>query len=144
MICSMKTGRRWLFATALMVASPLLAQLPEDPIDSALNAALARDLSTADQLAAIETARADWDARLNQVYRSLISQLPETSAAQLRRSQRAWLAFRDAEHAALDALYADTEGSLFRPMHALDKVALLRHRVQELESWRSTWELRSQ
>ncbi len=136
--------RRRLLAVALCCITSVSAQAAEDPIDNALNAALARDLSTADQLAAIETARSGWDARLNAVYRELQSQLPEDSATRLRQSQRAWLAFRDAEHAALDALYAETEGTLFRPMQALDRVALLRHRVQELESWRTTWQLRNQ
>lgn len=116
-----------------LAAAPAAAQAPTDPIDARLQAALSQDPSTADQLAAIATARAAWDARLNAVYRELLASLPPEPAERLRASQRAWLAFRDAEEHALDALYADTEGTLFLPLRADDGVDLLRHRVRDLE-----------
>lgn len=127
-----------------LAATTGLAQAPVDPIDERLQAALEQDPSTADQLAAIAAARAAWDARLNAVYRELLASLSPDAAAALRTSQRAWLAFRDAEERALDALYANTEGTLFLPLRADDGVDLLRHRVRDLEGWRDLWQLRNQ
>lgn len=113
-------------------------------IDVELEAALARDLSTADTLAAIDTAYGQWDALLNQHYRILMDELPEAAKAELRESQRTWLRFRDREYQALDVLYEHTEGSMFQPMRALDRLRLVKDRVQHLNGWIDIWRLQSQ
>lgn len=48
-----------------------------------------------------------WDEELNAVYQSLRRALDADGRAALLTAQRAWLAFRDAEFALLDAAHAD-------------------------------------
>src|SRR5690606_8512005 len=106
-----------------------------EPVQLQLDAALDQAMSTADQLNAVAVAKQAWDDQLNRPYRQLQQQLPEESAKALRESQRAWLRFREVEHAALQAHYADVDGSLHRVTHAMDRSRLLQHRVAELQGW---------
>ena len=120
-----------LFVVGAMPASALEG----DEIGSALDAALAEGLSTADQVAAIERAAAEWDALLNRRYRALEAGLPADSGAVLKQSQRAWIHFRDAEFHTLAGIYRQKDGSMFIPMQAIDRMEIVKQRVLELESY---------
>lgn len=124
--------------------APALAQERPDPIDADLDTLLSDDLTTVEQITVIDRAAGRWDGRMNALYRRLRDELPADTFEHLRESQRQWLAFRDRELAALDALYADTEGTLFRPMHASDRLRLTRDRARQLQAWLDTWQLRDQ
>jgi uncharacterized protein YecT (DUF1311 family) len=72
------------------------------------------------------------DAQLNVVYQKLITKLDATSTAKLRASQRAWLAFRDAQaefKADLDA----RDGSMYRQIYAGIEKAITDKRMADLQ-----------
>jgi uncharacterized protein YecT (DUF1311 family) len=78
----------------------------------------------------------EWDAALNKVYRQLIGMLPPADAESLRRSQRRWIAFRDAEFEVIDAAYRDQQGTIAGLMRASERTGFVRERVLQLESHR--------
>ena len=114
------------------------------PIDAELDASMEKGLSTADQLAAIAKAEAQWDALLNSHYQDLRKRLPAEAFEALKVSQRRWMEFRDREHAAIEKIFAQTEGSMYLPMQADSRMQLVKARALELASHVEIWNLRSQ
>jgi len=123
----------------LLAASPttLMASTLEDPTAAALDRCLndPANASTAGQTECEATASSDYDRRMNAAYATLMHKLPEKAAQQLRLSQRAWLAFRDAEAKARDALYETRQGTMFVPMQASDATNVIRDRALQLEGY---------
>lgn len=72
------------------------------------------------------------DKKLNEVYQSLLAKLSEEEAQRLKKSQRAWLAFRDADVALVVEHYGEG-GSLGRSIAAMRAFQLTRDRVRDLE-----------
>ena len=75
-----------------------------------------------------------YDRRMNAAYAALLRELPPAVAQQFRQSQRAWLAFRDAEARARDAFYATRQGTMYVPMQASDATNIVRDRALQLEA----------
>lgn len=92
------------------------------------------DPSTAGIVAALDWEEQQWDALMNSAYRALLAKLPEKARESLRASQRAWLAFRDAEQKAQDGLFATREGTMYIPMAADARMLIIKHRATELAS----------
>jgi uncharacterized protein YecT (DUF1311 family) len=92
----------------LMVSSPALAAPKGDATAAALQSCLDNpaNASTASQVDCETVAARSYDRRLNSAYAALISALPSAAAQELRQSQRAWLAFRDAETGAIGGIFA--------------------------------------
>lgn len=136
-------GRLFVIKGALICV--LMAALPTAVMGSALkdSTADALDLclndpangSTAGQTECEATASSDYDRRMNAAYAALIRKLPREAAQQLRLSQRAWVAFRDAETKARDALYETRDGTMFVPMQAADTTNVIRDRALQLEGY---------
>lgn len=116
--------------------SPMASRL-DDPTAAALDRCLndAANASTADQTECEAAASSDYDRRMNTAYATLMRKLPEKAAQQLRLSQRAWLAFRDSEAKARDALYETRQGTMFVPMQASDATNVIRDRALQLEGY---------
>jgi uncharacterized protein YecT (DUF1311 family) len=72
------------------------------------------------------------DKKLNEVYRKLLAALTKEEAQKLRASQRAWIAFRDAD-VALVVAHSGEGGSLGRSIAAMRSFELTRERVKDLE-----------
>lgn len=72
------------------------------------------------------------DKKLNEVYQQLLAALPKDEAQQLKASQRAWIAFRDADVALVVQHYGEG-GSLGRSIGARRSFELTRERVKDLE-----------
>lgn len=106
------------------------------PIDVELAAALEKDPSTHGQVRALERAARRWDEELNRVYRDLIAALPARARPTLRASQRAWIAFRDAERRAIAGVFGDLDGTMFQPMRAQAWLNVTRERVRTLKGYR--------
>jgi len=124
-------------ALVMVLASGARAAPPADATETALDKCLATDdgASTGGQTACIDVALRAYDQRLNLAYQGLLKTLPAAPAQRLRQSQRAWVAFRDSERAAQDALFATTEGTMFVPMQAHAAMSLTRDRALRLESY---------
>jgi uncharacterized protein YecT (DUF1311 family) len=122
--------------TALSPA-PLLASGLKDPTAETLDRCLNDPAkgSTSGQTECEATATDDYDHRMNAAYATLMHKLPRETAQQLRLSQRAWLAFRDAEAKARDALYETRQGTMYVPMQAADATNVIRDRALLLEGY---------
>ena len=83
-----------------------------------------------DEQAGKEYTRAD--AELNRVYKKLMAKLDATGAAKLKKAQRAWIAYRDAEKDfSADYARGGTMASMLATMAAAD---LTRQRTKILQS----------
>jgi uncharacterized protein YecT (DUF1311 family) len=104
------------------------------------DAALARCLddpanaSTAGQTECQARAMRTWDERMNAAYATLMKRLPAKAGQRLRLSQRAWLAYRDADAQARTAFYATRRGTMYVPMQAASETAVTRDRAVQLEA----------
>lgn len=134
-----------LFLALWAVASPVLAAPKTDPTETALQRCLdsPAKASTSGQVECETTAARSYDRRMNAAYATLLSALPANAAQALRQSQRAWVAFRDAEGRAIGALIATRQGTMYAPMQAGSVTALTRDRALQLESYRRIMEIES-
>jgi len=79
------------------------------------------------------------DKKLDAIYQQLLEQHKDDAdfTTRLRKAQRAWLAFRDAE---LEAIYpADNKreeyGSIYPMCSCLEQAALVNHHIEQLSGW---------
>jgi uncharacterized protein YecT (DUF1311 family) len=72
---------------------------------------------------------------MNVAYAALMRWLPAAAADRLRRSQRSWLAFRDAEARARGAIFATKQGTMFVPMESDAATVLVGDRARLLERY---------
>ena len=108
----------------MMLRVPTLADETKHPTDIWLEKALAKNSSTTGTRQATNKAREMWDAEMNKRYRRLMSALKPRQRAALRKSQKAWLAFRDAEFAANETIISSKQGTMW-PMMADDRMMIL-------------------
>ncbi len=107
------------------------------PIDKKLEQMMEQDGSTAGLLAAYAEGTKLWDKLLNTNYQRLAELAHAEGKAALKATQKAWIAFRDAEVLLLSELFSKYEGTMYAPMQAdavmqLTKVRALAlgHRVE--------------
>jgi uncharacterized protein YecT (DUF1311 family) len=72
---------------------------------------------------------------MNRAYETVMAGVDAETCTALRDAQRRWLAFRDAELAALDAFYARQEGTMWLVIHADRTVDLVRRRAGALRDY---------
>jgi uncharacterized protein YecT (DUF1311 family) len=72
------------------------------------------------------------DAEVNKIYRATLKQLQPDDAALLRKAQRAWLAYRDAQWEAEYALWGGSTGGPAARMSC--KLELTRQRAAEIKN----------
>jgi uncharacterized protein YecT (DUF1311 family) len=120
----------------LIFTAWLLGSAAADPDATALSRCLQHPThqSTAGQTQCEADAARSYDRRMNAAYAALLRGLPADPAQQLRHSQRAWLAFRDAEAKARNSFYATRQGTIYVPMQAAAATALVRDRTLQLEA----------
>ena len=92
----------------------------------------AADIYAQTQAAMNAKARADFkkaDAELNKTYETLLAKLPDAESKQkLKESQRAWLAFRDAE-----AAFAAGGGTMAPTLRYATMTELTEQRIKQLK-----------
>lgn len=105
-----------LFFVPLLFAAASAAADQADPVDDALQACLARPAagSTAGMEQCFDAAILAYDKQLNTTYGRVMAALDPKSKELLRSAQRAWLAFRTAEHAATAGPFAADRGTQMR------------------------------
>ena len=116
---------------------PAHAAPPGDPTEARLAACLDDPLraSTAGQTECETAALQAFDRRMNAAYATLRGRLPAPAADRLRTSQRAWIAYRDAEAATRQAIYATRRGTMFVPMEDAAATAITADRAHMLERY---------
>ncbi len=128
-----------LLAVAWHIA-PLRADQKQHPIDAWLDRALAKDSSTHGMRQATHRAEILWDQELNRAYAGLKARLSRTQASALARSQRAWLAFRDAEFHAIEQTVGRKEGTMWWVVADQKRLEVVRARALQLESLKQSLE----
>jgi uncharacterized protein YecT (DUF1311 family) len=123
--------------SAMALSDAASASTVKDATAAALTCCLstAANASTAGQTDCEAAAAKTYDRRMNVAFASLMRKLPPSAAQRLRLSQRAWLAFRDSETAARDALYETRQGTMYVPMQASDTTNAIRDRALQLEDF---------
>ena len=81
-------------------------------IDVWLDRELQSDTSTAGMRRSLNKAREMWDEEMNAIYARLMKVLTKEQQQALRASQRAWVAFRDADGQAISEIIATKQGTL--------------------------------
>lgn len=129
----------------LALAALLFANTPQakaqeqaaDPIDIALKACLDKpdSQSTAGMVECLTTAYQSWDKALNAVYLALGKTLDPKSRAQLKRAQRQWVAYRDAERRFEKAPWTFDRGTLIQLTLNQQNVDMVRNRVLMLRGY---------
>lgn len=122
----------------LLSAQPVLAE-DEDPIDAQLTACLDKPegSSTQGMVECFDAAYTAWDKALNDAYDEVIGSVDAESAALLRKSQRDWLAYRDAEQAFWAGGWTADRGSIMRVILGEANVDMVKARVLMLRSYLS-------
>ncbi len=88
--------------------------------------------SNAAQIQCYEREAAAWDALLNRAYRAALAKLEPDAAAGLKKSQRAWLAWRDAD-CPLPALVF--KGTMAGPMQAFCMLDHTARQALSVQGW---------
>jgi uncharacterized protein YecT (DUF1311 family) len=105
------------------------------PIDLWLEKALAKNHSTMGMRKATIQARELWDADMNQTYRRLMNTLKPTQRAALVKSQKAWLAFRDAEFTTNLAVIGSRRGTMWPLVTDERALQIVKERAQQLQGY---------
>ena len=106
-----------------------------DPLDAALDACLAKPggASTPGIVDCTSDAIKAWDKRMNEVYQLVMAELDPKSRELLRASQRRWVAFREAEHEAMEGPWRQDKGTIIRVLTVNANLSAIKERVQELQ-----------
>jgi len=125
---------RALLLLSLLLSFPALAA-DQDPLDAALDACLAKPegSSTPGMVDCTNDAIRAWDKRLNEVYQQVMAGLDPESRELLRASQRRWVAFREAEHEAMEGPWRRDKGTIIRVLTVSADLSAIKERVQELQ-----------
>lgn len=124
---------RHLFILTALIATGAHAQdASPDPIDVQLDHCLQDTTgeTTAGMRECVFLAYQAWDAELNKVYNELMGQLSPESQKALRASQRAWLAFRDAQFKLNNRIYfEELQGTMYYVTAGSCNMDLVKRRV---------------
>ena len=130
---------------ATVCASALLFPLPaptafaeeeaKDPLDAQIARLLAKDDSTAGQMQAYDKGIDLWDREMNRVYGELMKQLSPAGREALKVSQRAWLAWRDAQARLIQETYGRAAGTMYRPMATAHVMETVKARTLQLRRY---------
>jgi uncharacterized protein YecT (DUF1311 family) len=126
----------WRYLPMWIVALPALPALAAnpDPIDATLERCLAAPSSqtTAGMVGCAVAATQAWDKRLNEAYKKAMAALDAPSQELLRASQRKWLAFREAERAAMGGPWRSNAGTIAQVLVANADMTAIKERTKEL------------
>jgi uncharacterized protein YecT (DUF1311 family) len=86
-------------------------------------------------LSCLDDAYQRWDNELNIVYQRLRGHLHAEGKSVLKTSQRAWIAYRDAEFQTIDAIYGSLQGSMWSLTRMSAKVEFVKARTLELQMY---------
>lgn len=121
------------FLTFTFLLSLLAKAQDEHPIEQWVRSKMQNAITTADMVQPHETAYQHWDHLMNIVYQELEKGMSPATFEALRKSQRAWPAFRDAEIETINSLYyRDFQGTMWYPVAAAKRKQVVRRRVLEL------------
>lgn len=121
----------------VLACSQLIAAEPakKHPADAYLEICLNDESTTAGMLNCVSRTYALWDQELNVKYVDLLGTLAPEQKTVFRNAQRQWLVYRDQEFKAIDAIYAKMDGTLYLQLRAIDKMEIVKSRVEQINSY---------
>ena len=127
---------------ALLILLPTLfltyrlpAQDKKHPIDVWLDKAIEKDSTTHGMRRATAQATEKWDAELNKVYKKLLAALKPDQKAALVKSQKAWIAYRDAEIATIREIIGKKDGTMWPVVAGGNVRGLTKDRALQLQGY---------
>jgi len=117
-------------AVAGVAPSPVRADLRG--IDEQTATCLEQAPGTAGMLACLAEGTLAWERELERTLSALSRRLPPEERAILETSQRHWQSWRETQFRWLQAAYGLLDGSLYRVLHASDRLELVRARARAL------------
>ncbi len=107
------------------------------PIDKQLKACLdsGQNETTSRMVGCTADAERAWDAEMNKYYKLLQGVLSSEEKAKLKEAQLKWLAFRDAETVAVEKIYDDMGGTMWRIAEVNAEMELVKQRALELKAY---------
>lgn len=108
----------------------------EHPIVAWTEACLNKE--EADMQICFSEAQKKWETELNEAYQELLNQLSEKEQELFKKAQAAWLQYREAEFALIDAVYGESEDTSHTTpplMPLLSKITVTKSRVAQFESY---------
>ena len=119
------------------VGSTLKAPVEKHTIDAFLEACL-QDTSNFTTLGMTQChieAYERWEHRMDSVSEALNGMLPENIRYQFEESQQRWDAYFEAQNDFSDALFSQSEGTMYIPIRLNNQVKILRERTLLLEAF---------
>ncbi|MBN7769295.1 DUF1311 domain-containing protein [Marinobacter daepoensis] len=113
---------------------PVLSGLAQHPLDRILDQCLEENWTTLGMIECYGATHARWDAELNAHYKRLMNTLSPRQQALLRQSQKAWIAFKDAQLVSIHAIY-DRDGTIWRVVQAQQAMKVTKEQAQRLNSF---------
>jgi uncharacterized protein YecT (DUF1311 family) len=128
-----------LFIFLFFIPALFFAQEPVKkvhPIDKWLDDCMGKmeNQSTAGMIECAENAYVKWDKELNKIYKELMNNLKPEGQKSLKESQKSWLKVRDEEFKLLTNIYSEKQGTMYGPIHIMDKVEIVKQRTLELQN----------
>ncbi len=125
----------FLMLLSLSLRVPARADETSYPIDKWLSKTIAKNHSTMGIRHATIKAREMWDAEMNRDYKRLMNALKPESRAVLLKSQKAWLAFRDAEFETNVVLIASKRGTMWPMLADSNALQIARTRALQIKDY---------
>jgi uncharacterized protein YecT (DUF1311 family) len=116
----------------MVVVGPTMARADPRTIDEQTATCLEQAPGTQGMLACLAEGTLAWERELERTLSALSRRLPPEERGILQTSQRQWQAWREAQFRWLQAAYGLLDGSLYRVLHASDRLELVRARTQAL------------
>ncbi|WP_460645985.1 lysozyme inhibitor LprI family protein [Leclercia adecarboxylata] len=133
--------------TAFLVLStiPASALARDDDFGKGLDDQVAQCSNHAgNTLASVECLKSGlkaWDAELNRQYKQLLTDQPEDVKASVKKSQLAWLKYRDSYLEAMQTFYKQQSGTIWGIVMADAELRLTRDKAIELYKLRTSTDL---
>jgi uncharacterized protein YecT (DUF1311 family) len=126
--------KAYIFSIFLGIIFFQLSAQEQNIIDKELSDCMEKDPSTQGVIQCADAAYNKWDKELNTYYKLLQENLKPEEKELLKKSQIAWLKFRDTELQFLAKVYENMQGTMYLTIYALDRVEIVKKRVNELKS----------
>jgi uncharacterized protein YecT (DUF1311 family) len=111
----------------------ILHMSKDHPIDRIGERCLKANTSTSGMVSCIDAGLLMWDKELNRIYSQLIASISPLQKLAVQTAQREWIQYRDAQRAAITALYAaPTAGTVSRINRASAIADLTKEQAQRL------------
>jgi uncharacterized protein YecT (DUF1311 family) len=114
--------------------TPVLSGVKNAPIDTLLQRCTDKNDSTYGMLQCISQANQQWDHVLNRNYQRLMHTLSPEQQTPVRNAQRQWIAFRDGQIKAIQAIY-DRQGTLWGVIASEKVMDLTKDQAQRLSGY---------